>query len=194
MKNIFKTFNINSILVIICITIVVIIACTTIIYIQKEELRGITINDKEFKKVHGKIAVYISGAVNNSGIFYFNENTKLEEALNIIGGVKEEADLNNVNLSKVLNDSEKIVIPYVQNEIIEKENENIYSLSSDEKININNADESLLMTLPGIGEVTARKIIEYRKNGNFESIEEIKKVPGIGDSKFEKIKDKITVE
>ena len=61
------------------------------------------------------------------------------------------------------------------------------------KININTATQSELETLPGIGPSTATKIINYRKeNGRFNSIEDIKKVKGIGDSKFSQIKDLIT--
>ena len=61
-------------------------------------------------------------------------------------------------------------------------------------ININTADKVELTNLPGIGESTANKIISYREeNGKFKNIEEIKNVPGIGDAKFESIKDSITV-
>jgi len=62
------------------------------------------------------------------------------------------------------------------------------------KININTANATELEELPGVGEAIAKKIIEYREyNGNFSSIEEIKNVSGIGDSKFEKMKDYICV-
>ena len=66
--------------------------------------------------------------------------------------------------------------------------------STTNKININKANKSELMTLNGIGESTANKIIEYRKNNMFDSIEDIKNVSGIGDSKFEKIKNYICVD
>lgn len=63
------------------------------------------------------------------------------------------------------------------------------------KININDADESTLMRLPGIGKSTARRIAEYRDTeGPFRSVEEIKKIKGIKDNLFNKIKDKIAVE
>ena len=64
----------------------------------------------------------------------------------------------------------------------------------DKKININTATKEELDTLPGIGESTAQKIINYRKeNGKFSNIEELKEVSGIGDSKFENIKDLICI-
>ena len=65
----------------------------------------------------------------------------------------------------------------------------------DSKVNINTANKEKLATLPGIGEGTAEKIIEYRsKTGKFKTIDEIKKIPGIGESKFKSLKDKITIK
>lgn len=64
---------------------------------------------------------------------------------------------------------------------------------AERKININTASESELVGLNGVGEVTAKAIIEYRENKKFESIEEIMEVKGIGAKKFEKIKDEICV-
>lgn len=176
------------------ITFMVITLSVISIYIQKNAINNFKINSKEFEKEYGKVCVYLSGAINNTGLYKFNENTRLDEALNIIGGVKLEADLSKLNLGKVLYDSEKIVIPYKQKDIEFIEEDNIDNQTNSDKININEADTSLLMTLPGIGQATANKIVEYRKNGSFESIEDIKKVSGIGESKFDKIKDKIAVE
>jgi len=63
------------------------------------------------------------------------------------------------------------------------------------KININEATEAVFIRLPGVGKTLAGRIIEYRaREGNFRSIEDIKKVKGIKDSLFEKIKDSITIE
>jgi competence protein ComEA len=198
MKKVIKNIKINNIFKMIIVTILIIVACGISIYIQKKEKLGIKINDKEFKSENGKISVYLSGAVNNVGIYSFSDGIRLEDALNVIGGVKPEADISKVNLVKVLYDCEKIVIPYIQEEKIENEKENQKgvedTVSENMKININTANEAELMTLTGIGGVTAKKIIEYRKNGNFELIEDIMNVPGIGNSKFDKIKDKIVVE
>ena len=192
MKKIIKKLNINIMTKLTLVTIIVAISCCISIYIQKKEISNVKINDKEFISEYGKIAVYLSGAVNNPGIYNFKEGIRLEEALSIMGGIKLEADISKLNLSKVLYDSEKIVIPYIQHEQIEVDNNE--NLSDTQKVNINEATENELMTLSGIGKITAKKIIEYRKNGNFEAVEDIKKVPGIGDSKFDKIKDKIAVE
>ena len=62
------------------------------------------------------------------------------------------------------------------------------------KVNINTENKEKLETLPGIGETTAQKIIEYREqNGKFKTIEDLKNVSGIGDAKFNSLKDKIIV-
>ena len=63
------------------------------------------------------------------------------------------------------------------------------------KVNINKANKEKLMTLPGVGESTTLKIIEYRtQNGDYKSIEDLKKVAGIGDSKFNNLKEYVTVK
>ncbi|MDF2865820.1 MAG: hypothetical protein K0R72_638 [Clostridia bacterium] len=195
-KKIIRNINKCNMVKITILTVIIISSCSISIYIQSLEKKHIKINEKEFVNEEGKISVYISGAINNYGIYSFNEGTRLEEALNLIGGIKSDADISKINLSKTLYDSEKIVIPYIQKEeaSIENEDKNEENISDTDKININEANESELQGLIGIGEATAKKIVEYRKNGDFESIEDIKKVSGIGDSKFEKIKDKITVE
>ena len=72
-----------------------------------------------------------------------------------------------------------------------KEDENVQN----GKININTADSSLLQTINGVGESLAGKIIDYReKNGKFKNIEDLKNVSGVGDKKFEDLKDKIIVK
>jgi len=193
-RNIIKFKNINNVTKLFFLTILITVFCCISIYIQKIEKSDIKINDKEFKSEHGKISVYLSGAVNSPGIYNFNEGVRLEEALSIVGGIKPEADISKMNLSKLLYDCEKIVIPYMQEQQIETKTDTDETKTDSQKINLNEATENELMTLTGIGEITAKKIIEYRKNGNFEVIDDIKKVPGIGDSKFDKIKDKIAVE
>ena len=126
------------------------------------------------------------------------------------GGNTEEADLSKVNLAYTLSDGQKVYIPKVGEEISEQ-NEFLEYISSGfgnndvieekngiaiggEKVNINTAKQTELETLPGIGPSTAQKIIDYRtKNGLFETIEDIQNVKGIGDGKFEEIKDNMCV-
>ena len=116
------------------------------------------------------------------------------------GGELEDADLSRINLSSVLKDEQKITIPYKVNEddlakpttYISQTPSNVSSTSS--IININYANEIELQKLNGIGTSMAKKIIAYREEtGYFNSIEDIKNVSGIGEAKFNKIKDNITV-
>ena len=112
------------------------------------------------------------------------------------GGLKENACLDDINLAYKLEDGMKIDIPTKQEkqENISTQNNIISNNKQNTKININTATQTELETLSGIGASTALKIINYRKeNGNFSSIEDIKNVSGIGESKYSSIKDSITV-
>ena len=160
------------------------------------------------------IIVHITGAVVNEGIVQVKENARINDAIEAAGGVREDADLTNVNLAYTIEDGQKIYIPYKNdapedggseiqgqvviqgagNDIVDGENAGIGTETTAGLVNINTANVEKLDELPGIGSSTAEKIIAYRKeNGKFKSIDEIKNVSGIGEAKFEKIKGKICV-
>ena len=104
-------------------------------------------------------------------------------------GATDDADLSRVNLASILIDEQKVVIP--AKVVIDEDIENVQIGGV---VNINTASKERLMTLDGVGESTAEKIIKYReKNGYFNAIEDIMHVSGIGQSKFDRIKDDITV-
>lgn len=141
-----------------------------------------------------EIMVHISGAVNSPGILRLDSSKRVVDALDLAGGARDDADLDRVNLAARLHDEEKIYIPKV-GEIQENMTTLVSSPSSSgpaSKININSADLSELTKIPGVGEKTAQKILDYRANNSFSSIEDIKNVPGIGDKKFESMKDYIS--
>lgn len=154
------------------------------------------------------IIIHITGEVKKPGIVKLPEGSRIEDAIQAAEGLTENADISNVNLAYVIDDGSKITIPKLSNinekeeDIINKDSgENIVDLiqennpSKTEKININKATTEQLQNLPGIGESTALKIIEYRdKNGKFKNIEEIKNVNGIGENKYDKIKEHICVK
>ncbi len=156
-----------------------------------------------------EVIIHITGSVKNPGIVRLKEGSRIEDAIEAAGGLTENADISKVNLAYVVDDGTKIKIPSSQEEDIGDEEiidsgsgENIIieknttsSNKSSKTININKATETELQTLPGIGASLASRIIEYRsQTGKFGSIEEIKNVNGIGDSKFENIKDLISVK
>lgn len=153
------------------------------------------------------VVVHITGSVKNPGIVKLSEGSRIEDAIQAAGGLTENADISKVNLAYVLDDGIKIKIPSITDDDIgdediinEESGENIIendttSSKNNKSININKATETELETLPGIGASLASRIVEYRKqNGNFSSIEDIKNVSGIGDSKYLNIKDFITVK
>lgn len=143
------------------------------------------------------ILVHITGCVQNEGVYELEENSRIKDVIEKAGGIKEDADLTNINLAEIIEDGTKIHIPSKNEtqENIQAVNTNIGSSSKTTKVNINTATQEQLETLPGIGSSTALKIIEYRKeNGKFSSIEQIKEVSGIGESKYKKIKDYIVVK
>ena len=149
------------------------------------------------------IAVYLCGEVCKPGVYVLQAGSRLYQAVEEAGGLTANAQAEAVNLARILADSEQIYIPNISESIdqIENETQNVISsaaavpsASSDGLLNINQASESELMQLPGIGQVKAAAIVTYRNsNGPFSSIEEIKNVPGIKEVAFEKIKGMITV-
>lgn len=150
-----------------------------------------------------KIFLHITGEVNMPGIIEIDEGARLADVIEAAGGFTENADINKVNLAYLVKDGQKINIPNVNSVdtnsyITENIGENIIiediTSSSTNLVNINTATQTELETLTGIGPSTALKIIKYRKeNGKFKTIEDIKNVSGVGDSKFEAIKDEICV-
>lgn len=163
----------------------------------------------EIEEAVEKIMVHISGQVVKPGVVTLEEGARIMDAIEVAGGVTEEADLEKVNLAYLLEDAQKVYIPskkekedsaYVlegSGEEVVLSSESAKSSKKEEKlmININTAKEEELQKLDGIGSSIATKIVNYRKeNGKFNSIEEIKKVSGIGESKFNKIKNYIYVK
>ncbi len=199
---------------IIKIAIVIIIAILAIVYYistnqntaDYEDIltnAAIVENKKEepnTKEEKNKIKVYVAGEVNIPGVLELEEGARIEDAIQGAGGVKVEADLKNINLAYEISDGEKIYIPNTA-EAESEESGNYSDVSSGNnsnsngKININKATATELTSVPGIGASTAQKIITYREeNGKFQAIEDVKKVSGIGDSKFESMKEYISVK
>ncbi len=153
------------------------------------------------------IVVHITGAVKTPGVVRINEGSRIEDVIEAAGGLTEDADISNVNLAYIIEDGIKIRIPSLNDEVVNGQNyitedsgEGIVisdesTNSSSGSININTASQTELETLNGIGPSLASRIISYREeNGKFKTIEDIKNVTGIGDSKYENIKDFIRVK
>ena len=163
------------------------------------------------------IYVYVAGEVNNPSVVELEEGQRVADAIEKAGGLTDSGEIKNINLAYKLQDGEKLYIPSLDEVIESKENDiniayitsginsgenqknnnaesNLNSNIDNGLININTATQTELETLDGIGPSTAKKIIDYREeNGKFKSIEDIQNVPGIGDAKYEAIKNDICV-
>ncbi|EKQ55129.1 MULTISPECIES: helix-hairpin-helix domain-containing protein [unclassified Clostridium] len=146
------------------------------------------------------IVVEIKGEVKKPDVYILNEDSIIKDLIEQAGGLTENADVSNINRAKKLQNHELIYIANKNEKAVESQssepnttNTNLNSQNNiNKKVNINSATLEELKTLNGIGDSKAESIIEYReKNGNFKSIEEIKNVNGIGEKMFEKIKEYI---
>lgn len=181
--------------------------------IGNKENEGNEEDKKENISSETGIFVHIDGYVNNPGVYQIKENERINVLIDKAGGLKNGSSIKNINLAAKLSDGDKVYIPSIEEEkslgnqnnnnnvsIVGKDknngnnlNNNV-SITKNNKININTANVSELKQITGIGESTANKIIDYRQNvGKFKKIEDIKEVKGIGDSKFESLKNKITI-
>lgn len=163
-----------------------------------------TVSANEISELNSRtIIVHITGCVKKEGIIEIEENSRIIDAINAAGGITEDADISKINLAYILKDAQKIYIPsiYDSEEIGYITTNSGYNVIIEDNyggnnvmININTASQTELEQLPGIGTSTALKIINYKnEHGNFKSIDEIKNVPGIGNAKYENIKDMICI-
>lgn len=181
----------------------------------------VVINEVEKVEVDLKddlVYVDIKGAVKKPGVYKINSDKKIIDVITIAGGLMENANTDNINLSKKLTD-EMVIIIYTDDEVknsnivdtvikvIDKEcvcpniqndgcinteiNDSITNVNK--TININTATLEELMSINGLGEAKAKAIIKYREeNGYFKIIDDLLNVSGIGEALFEKIKEYIT--
>lgn len=135
-----------------------------------------------------EIAVHVAGAVLSPGVYTLQEGQRVEDALQL-AGISEDSDVDALNRASILVDGQKIIVPSLEEkDTISVENQ------TDLLIDLNQADVNQLMTLPGIGEVKAQAILDYRtQQGSFCKIEDIQKVNGIGKAIYEQIKNKIKI-
>ena len=153
------------------------------------------------------VYVHVCGAVVSEGVYALQPGSRVSDGIAAAGGFSETADTTYHNLAALLSDGQKVYVPTVEEtktlSVPERaassdENEAGGVLSGEtgtKKVNLNTAGLEELMTLSGIGEAKAKRILQYReKVGPFQSIEEIKNVSGIGDAMFERVRESIIVE
>lgn len=149
------------------------------------------------------VYVHLCGAVKKPGVYQVEEDTRVIDVIELAGGLTKEAAGDYINQALKVADGQKIYVPStteVEGQSVEaysaKETSNDTDTKANEqRININTADAKKLMELPGVGEAKAASIIEYRTaNGNFQTIEELMKIPGIKEGLFQKVSSLITVK
>ena len=140
-----------------------------------------------------EVMIDIEGAVIKPGVYNLSSDNRTVDALAAAGGLSEEADRNwvekNINLAKKVTDGLKIYIPRSGEQVLSENSvQSLQQGGAGPVINLNTASQSDLESLPGIGAVTAQKIIEARP---YTSIEELLSRKVVGQSTYDKIKDKI---
>lgn len=162
------------------------------------------INDEKEDLEDKEIIIHVTGEVKRQGIVKVKQGDRISDVIDVAGGINDRTDLSKINLAYIVQDGQKIYVPSIHDKddvdtIVENAGVNVIkdgtnSGNKEGKININKASQTELETLSGVGPSTALKIINYRnENGKFKTIDDIKNVPGIGEAKFENIKNDICV-
>lgn len=133
----------------------------------------------------------IQGAVKNSGVYRVKQGTIVQEALQMAGGLSDNADVKQINQAQRVTDQMQLYVPYKG----EKISSNAATNSAKEKVvNINSASVDDFKNVTGVGPKKAEKIVAYReKNGNFNSLHDLTKISGFGEKTVERLKDQLTV-
>lgn len=126
------------------------------------------------------INVEVKGQVESPGVYEIANGSTINDLLEKAGGTLEEADTSAISLNSKLADAQVVVVPEITD-------------ATASLVSINSADAEQLQQLPGIGPSMAQRIIDYREESPFTSLEQLKEVKGIGDKTFEKLKDLIAL-
>ena len=156
---------------------------------KEEETEESAIEENE------EIYVHVCGKVNQPGVYCLPAGSRLYEAIEAAGGLKEGAAAESLNQAQEAQDGQQIYVPSIEEASGgEASGAGVPAEASDGKMNLNTEAKEQLMTLTGIGEAKAAAIIRYREeNGGFRSIEELMEVEGIKEGVFNKIKDQIKI-
>lgn len=153
--------------------------------VEEENTRSLP---AEEDTIGSTIYVDIGGAVHKPGLYTLDKGARVKDGITAAGGALPDADMSGVNLAKKLNDEEKLYIPKQEES---PSPQMATESSSSGVVSIQNGSKEELMTLPGIGDKTAEKIMEYRSAHPFTKVDDLKEVPGIGDKTFDSLKNNI---
>ena len=138
-----------------------------------------------------QIIVNVAGKVANPGVYSLTIGSRVIDAINMAGNQLRGVDISDINLARILIDGEQILVGAPAQVVAKKAGAKITSTNP---LDINKATAAQLDTLPGIGPVTAQRILDYRnKVGHISAVDELKKISGLGGAKFEEIKSLLRV-
>ncbi|MCR4257504.1 helix-hairpin-helix domain-containing protein [Streptococcus uberis] len=218
-KQFLLSFKEKKLGILLAIVSLVLIICITFFFKIKEDDKKVTLpsqmnltenlsttaqNDREEEKTNPEmetIMVDIKGAVVKEGVYQLQRNSRVTDAIQIAGGLRDDADPNAINLAQKLSDE---AILYVARKgenksIIDSQGQQSSSTEQggqrDQKVNINKATIEDLRKIPGIGEKRAQEILDARDSkGGFKSIDDLLTISGIGQKTLEKIKNDIIID
>lgn len=137
----------------------------------------------------GQLYVHVLGAVTTPGLYVLDAEARLVDAVAAAGGTTDEADLAGVNLARVLEDGEQVVVP-----ALGATGGETGAAPQDDRVDLNTADQAALETLPRIGPALAERILAWRdENGRFRSVDDLLAVPGIGEKLLAGLRDAVRV-
>ena len=170
-----------------------------------EESEKIVSKAKADEEESGQVTVDIKGAVKNPGVYELRAGARVHEAIQKAGGLTADAEAKSINQAQKLTDEAVIYVAKIGEEGADVTQTGQYQAEASDsagasggksdKVNLNTATETELQTISGIGQKRASDIIAYREsNGRFKSVDDLKKVSGIGDKTLEKLKEYVTVD
>lgn len=144
------------------------------------------------------VFVHVIGEVESPGVVELSADSRVEVAVEKAGGATADAVLAGVNLARIVEDGEQIIVPNIETAQVEQtgaqQNSGSATQPSTSMVNINTADESMLEMLPRVGPVLAAEIVKWRHNyGNFNSVDQLLEVPGIGAKTLENLRSLVRV-
>lgn len=138
-----------------------------------------------------KLIINVAGKVKSPGVYQLPPGSRVIDAIEAAGNHIKGVDISDINLARLLVDGEQIL---VGGNRLQSSKSVARKITVDNPLDINRATLAQLDTLPGIGPVTAQRIIDYRnKVGRINALDELKKISGLGGAKFEEIKSLLRV-
>ncbi|GFH41685.1 competence protein CelA [Lactococcus hodotermopsidis] len=145
-----------------------------------------------------RLIIDVKGAVNKPSIYEVAKNARVNDVIELAGGLTADADVKSINLAQKLTDEMVVYVATVGEEVsavATTATDTRTATTNTTKVNLNTADLAQLQTLSGVGAKKAQDIIDYREqNGNFKTVADLGNVSGFGEKTIEKLKESITVD